>query len=153
MNFKYFFHFQLVPIRTLFSREELGVIQIESVRQKIRHKFGSPEDIEASKKNFVDRFPNLLLNEKRDFLKEYIMLIDKSPDDLQALKSILVQYQDAYNHSVHSVKDFVFGTQIMRIFYLFNLPDDAVKVISNSLNFSMNFHYKKVKLPHESHII
>lgn len=101
---------------------------MEGVRQRIHDLFQSPERIESIKKNFVESFPNLLLDEKRNSLKEYIMLIDKDSADLATLKSILIQYQDAYNHSVHSVKEFCFGTQIMRMFYLLNLPDDAVKV-------------------------
>lgn len=68
------------------------------------------------------------------------MLIDKNPDDLATLKSILIQYQDSFNHSVHSVKDFCFGTQIMRIFYLLNLPDDAVKVIGHTKIFDFSHH-------------
>lgn len=126
------FGFWIVPIRTLFSRDELGVTQVERVRQKIHSQFESPEQIESSKKNFVESFPNLLLNDKRNNLKEYMMLITKNPDDLMQLKSILIQYQDSYNHSVHNVKEFCFGTQIMRLFYLLNLPDDAVKVTEHS---------------------
>lgn len=69
------------------------------------------------------------MNEKRDFLKEYILMIDENSDDLKTLRSLLLQYQDAYDHNVHNVKEFCFGTQIMRMFYLLNLPDEAVKVI------------------------
>lgn len=118
---------KIVPMRTLYSRDELGVTQIEGVRQNVHSKFKNPEDIESYKKKFIESFPELLLDEKRNYLKEYIMLVDKSPEDLKTLKSILLQYQDSYNHSVHSVKEFCFGTQIMRIFYLLNLPDDAVQ--------------------------
>lgn len=105
--------------------------QVERVRQRIQDQFQSPEQMESSKKDFVESFPNLLLDQKRNHLKEYIMMINENPDDLATLKSILIQYQDSFNHSVHSVKDFCFGTQIMRIFYLLNLPDDAVKVIEH----------------------
>lgn len=142
-----FFRYNIVPVRTLYSREELGVTQIESVRQKIRNQFKGPEEIETGKRNFIESFPNLLLDEKRNNLKEYIMLIDKNPEDFETLRSILIQYQDSYNHSVHSVKEFCFGTQIMRLFYLLNLPDDAVKVIENPKNpfLYINFHFQKKK--------
>lgn len=49
-------------------------------------------------------------------------------DDFRALKSFLVDYHNSYNNNVHYVKEFVFGTQIMRLFYILNLPDVAVKV-------------------------
>ena len=116
-------------MRTLFSREELGVTQMESYRKNIINQFESPETIDSYKKEFIENFPNLLLIEKRNNLKEYILLMDKNPDDLKALKSMLLQYTNAYNSSVHNVRDFCFGTEIMRMFYLLNLPDDAVKVI------------------------
>lgn len=80
------------------------------------------------KKRFVDNFSDLMLNEKRDHLKEYILLLDKSPDDLKTLKSLLIQYHEIYFNVAHNVKDFCFGTQIMRMFYLLNLPDEAIKV-------------------------
>lgn len=103
--------------------------QVENIRQTILNRFEGPKDVDSYKQKFIENFPNLLLDEKRDNLKEYIMLIDKNSDDLKTLKSILLQYQDAYDHSIHNVKEFHFGAQIMRMFYLLNLPDDAVKVI------------------------
>lgn len=114
----------------MYSKEELGVTQIENIRQRVLNLYKSPEDVDLYKKNFIESFSALLLNEKRDKLKDFILLLDGS-HDLESLESILVQYQDAYNHSVHNVKDYCFGTQIMRMFYLLNLPDDAVKVNRN----------------------
>lgn len=68
------------------------------------------------------------LDEKRDKLKEFIFLMEGTDEDLRALKSLLVDYHNAYNNNVHYVKEFVFGTQIMRLFYILNLPDVAVEV-------------------------
>lgn len=76
----------------------------------------------------MNDFENITLDKKRNNLKEYILLIDGKADELTTLKSYLVEYYKTYNNSVHHVKEFVFGTQIMRLLYLLNLPDEAVKV-------------------------
>lgn len=117
-----------MPIRTLFTREELGVTQFERLRENAFNYCGKPEDIVKYKKELLNDFENITLDKKRNNLKEYILLIDGKPDELAALKSYLVEYYKTYNNSVHHVKEFVFGTQIMRLLYLLNLPDEAVKV-------------------------
>lgn len=94
----------------------------------MHEQFQDSEQIETAKKKIVEKFPNLLLKEQRMSLKKYIMLIDTNPDDLLTLKSLLIQYQDSYDLSMDQGEEFCFGTQIMRLFYLLNLPDDAVKV-------------------------
>lgn len=123
-----------MPVRNLFTREELGLTNFEQLRQKAFDEFKNPADIEEYKKNFPEIFPNLLLDEKRDNLKKFIFLADSKSDDLEAIKSALLEYQNTYNNIVHYVKDFCFGTQIMRLFYLLDLPDDAVKVHKIHLN-------------------
>lgn len=117
-----------MPIRTLFSKEELGVTQFERLRQNAITYYKNPEEIEEQKKHFVEDFENKRLDEKRDSLKQFLLLVDGSADDLNLLKSKLVEYYSTYNNSVHHVKDFVFGTQVMRLLYLLNLPDEALKV-------------------------
>lgn len=71
---------------------------------------------------------NYRLYEQRDHLKNFILIIDNKAEDLQNLKEALSSYQKAFNSQVHNVKDFCFGTPIMRLFYLLNLPDDAIRV-------------------------
>lgn len=131
-----------MPIRTLFSREELGVVQFERLRQNTINRFKSAEEIEDYKKQFVSDFTNMRLDEMRDNLKQYIMLIDGKPDEFSTLKSLLVEYYKTYNNSVHHVSEFVFGTPIMRLLYLLNLPDEAIKVneYSNTLS-GLNFFF------------
>lgn len=68
------------------------------------------------------------LYEQRDYLKNLILIIDNKAEDLQLLKEALLSYRKAFNSQVHNVKDFCFGTPIMRLFYLLNLPDDAMRV-------------------------
>ena len=131
-----------MPIRTLFSREELGVTQFERLRQNAINHFKSAEEIDDYKKQFVSDFGNMRLDEMRNNLKQYIMLIDGKPDEFSTLKSLLVEYYKTYNNSVHHVSEFVFGTQIMRLIYLLNLPDEAIKV--NELFctfFGLNFFF------------
>lgn len=119
---------KLLPDRHFFTKLELGVIQFENYRQNILNNFKSPKEIEVYKKNSINEFANLKLDEQRDKLKEFIFLIDNREEDFKALKLFLMQYHNAYNNNVHNVKEFVFGTQIMRVFYILNLPDEAVRV-------------------------
>lgn len=149
MNF--FCQLKIVPIRTLFSREELGVTQIESLRRRVLHQFDGPAAVDLHKKNFVANFTGLMLEEKRDKLKEYIVLIDRTSDDLKSLKSLLIQYYDAYYNVAHNVNDFCFATQIMRMLYLLNIPDEAVKVEFRDLKivhdqFAFKFNAKSVSV-------
>lgn len=114
--------------RTLFSREELGVTQFERLRENAINFCGKSEDIVEYKMKLLKDFENLALDKKRNNLKEYIFLIDGKADELATLKSYLADYYKTYNSSVHNVKEFVYGTQIMRLLYILNLPDEAVKV-------------------------
>lgn len=102
--------------------------QIEQLQKNTRQNFQKDNEIEFYLKWFDNNFPKLSLNEKRDNLKQYILLIDGKPDELEKLKSYLMEYQNTYNNSVHHVREFVFGTPIMRLLYLWNLPDEAIKV-------------------------
>lgn len=102
--------------------------QIEGLRQNAKNKFKDDSEIENYKAWFTGNFSKLLLDEKRDHLKEFILLLDGKSDELKTLKSLLAEYQETYNSNVHHVKEFIFATQIMRMFYLLNLPDEAVKV-------------------------
>lgn len=87
--------------------------------------------MDVYKKNFVTDFNDLVLDEKRNHLKKYIVLFDKTTDDVKTLKSLLIKYHDIYYSQTHNIKEFCFGTQIMRMFYLLNMPDEAVKVNRN----------------------
>lgn len=131
-------------MRNLFSREELGVTQIEKLRQNAQNNFKNDSEIENYKKWFTGNFSKLLLDEKRDNLKEFILLLDGQPDELRTLKSLLMEYQETYNSNVHHVKEFIFATQIMRMFYLLNKPDDAVEV--RGFIFNLDFKCEKVTL-------
>lgn len=71
---------------------------------------------------------NYKLYELRDNLKNFILIIDNKAEDLQHLKEALLSYQKAYHSQVHNVNDYCFGTPIMRLFYLLDLPDDALRV-------------------------
>lgn len=124
----FFLDLKLMPVRTLFTKEELGVTRFERLREDTIATFQSPEQVEEYKKQFVTNFGDMRLDEMRDNLKKYIMLIDGKPDELNTLKSLLVNYYKTYNSSVHHVSEFVFGTPVMRLLYHFNLPDEAVKV-------------------------
>lgn len=105
----------------------MGVTQFEGFRQNVIVNFKSPEQIEEHKKNFIKDFDNLQLAEKRNQLKQYILLIDNA-NELNTLKTLLLEYYNAYNNSVHNVKEYVFGTTIMRLLYILNLPDEAIQV-------------------------
>ncbi|XP_055309558.1 pentatricopeptide repeat-containing protein 2, mitochondrial-like [Sitodiplosis mosellana] len=122
---------KLMPIRTLFTREELGVTQFERHRQNAHADYIIPEQIEEYKQRFVKEFENMRLDEMRNNLKQYILLIDGKPDEFNTLKSLLTDYYKTYNNSVHHVSDFVFGTPIMRLLYFLNLPDEAVKLFND----------------------
>lgn len=71
---------------------------------------------------------NLKLHEQRNSLKKFIYIMNNNENDLKNLKDLLVKYYNSYNNNVHFVKEFTFATQIMRLFYVLNLPDKAVEV-------------------------
>lgn len=80
------------------------------------------------KQQIYENFENFTLAEQRDILKQYIYIINAETDELKILKSCLIQYYEAYNNKMHSVSEFVFGTEIMRLLYLFNRPNEAIEV-------------------------
>lgn len=135
-----------MPIRTLFSREELGVTHFEQLRKKTINYYKSAEEIAEHKNQLIKDFEIVRLDAKRDILKTYIPLIDGKADELNTLKTMLVEYYKIYNNSVHYVKDFVFGTQVMRLLYLLNLSDEAIKVIEFS-DFLHEHFFTKILIP------
>lgn len=119
--------------RTLFSKEELGILQIQSLRQKASEQYENADSIAVYKQKIGDDFSELRLDVKRDEIKNFILLMDCTPEEISTLKALLLDYQNVYNNTVHHVKQFVFGTQIMRICYICNKPDVALNVIYSTI--------------------
>lgn len=116
-----------IRCRKLFTKEELGVTQFQQLRKNAKTYFKNNEEIEEHKAHFLRNFNDLRLDDQRNNLKQYMLLIDDK-SDLENLKKMLQLYQESFNNCVHHVKEFVFGTQIMRLLYILNLPDEAVEV-------------------------
>lgn len=119
----------VASVRNLFSKQELGIVHFEAKREDAQQKFRNPNELEIHKQMFVKNFANYQLSDKRDELKEYIFLMEGKEDEFTTLKSLLLDYTYLYNNSDHRVKKFEFGTPIMRLLYLLNLPDQVIKVI------------------------
>lgn len=128
MNNLLFVAFRLNQFRTLFSKEELGILQIQNLRQKALEQYANGDSIAVYKQNIINDFSRLRLDIKRDEIKNFILLMDCTPEEISTLKMLLLDYQNVYNNTVHYVKQFGFGTQIMRICYIFNKPDAALNV-------------------------
>lgn len=84
--------------------------------------------------NYTEQF----IDEKRNKLKEFILLTNCQPNDLMVLKKCLADYHEDYNKSVHNVTDFCFGTQVMRLFYILNLPEEAINVKYQPVTIEIN---------------
>lgn len=120
--------FRLNQFRTLFSKEELGILQIQNLRQKAAEQYENGDSIAVYKQKITNDFSALRLDIKRDEIKNFILLMDCTPEEISTLKTLLHDYQNVYNNTVHHVKQFGFGTQIMRICHIFNKPDAALSV-------------------------
>lgn len=133
-------------VRTLFTREELGVYHFENLRKQAIEKFTSPASIDQYKQNIISNFNNMSVDVQRNSIKEYIYLSDGKTEELTTLKTFLIEYTNNYSNRdltlYKNVKDFIFGTQILRLLYFFNLPDQAIKVLG-CLNF---FFFLKTQL-------
>lgn len=136
---------KILPLRTFYAEQELGVDSIKRMRQQIFGRFEKRNDVNSHKRNLIKNFSNSSLDKRSDHLKELILLLDKNPDDLNMLKSILVQYQNTTTTSTNNNNDvnnnqqteFCFGTSLMRMFYLLDFPDGAVEVIKYSKKFNL----------------
>ncbi|XP_031617089.1 pentatricopeptide repeat-containing protein 2, mitochondrial-like [Contarinia nasturtii] len=117
---------RFIYTRTLYTRDELGVVHFEKLRADAFKQFKNLESAIEYKEGIISNFDNYQLDQQRDNLKHYILLIDGKKDELNTLKRFLIKYTDNFNNNTHRVKPFVFGTQIMRLFYFLNLPDEAV---------------------------
>lgn len=124
--------------RSFFSEKELGVDDLRQNRLKVRGRIEKQnEDINLHKMDLIESFPNRSIKEKTDQLYEYILLTDSARDDLNMLKSLLVQYQNDIvavapsTDDTHNWTEFHVGTSIMRMFYLLNFPDAAIEVTGN----------------------
>lgn len=115
----------MILIRSFYSEQELGVDNIRQMRKEVLDRFKTRKNVELHKINLVKSFPNLSIEEKRDQLKEFILIFDLNGDDYSNLKSMLVQHQEAGAVS-GSTDDF--GTSIMRMFFLLNCLDGAIEV-------------------------
>lgn len=135
--------FKIHPIRSFYADQELGVDDIKRMRQQILDRFEKRNDVNIHKNNLVKNFRISSIKDQRNHLKELILLLNEKRDDLNSLKSILVQYPKAAttdnnstktsNHRQHS--EFCFGTAIMKMFHLLDHPDGAIEVI-NSIEIS-----------------
>lgn len=116
--------------RLLYTRKELGIIHFENLRLEAQNSFEKTEDIVQYKSSIGQFFMDLPLNQKRDELKKFIVLIDNNDNDheLVVLKEILQAYNTEYHSIAHKVKSFTFGAPIMRLFYWRNSPDLALQV-------------------------
>lgn len=133
----------IISARSFFTEKELGVDDLRQHRLKIRSQIEKQnEDINLHKLNLIQSFPHLPLKEKANQLLDFVSLMDSTDNDLEMLKSILVQYQNDIvtaaandNSNVPNETEFHVGTSIMRTFCLLNFPDAASEVIGN-LDFS-----------------
>lgn len=137
----------IISKRSFFTEKELGVDDLRQNRLKVRLRIEKQsEDIDVHKLNLIQSFPNSPVKEKAHQLYDYILLMDSTDEDLNTLKSILVQYQSdaiaaATTTATATTSDntsnaqggveFHVGTAIMRIFCLLNFPDAAIEVIKN----------------------
>lgn len=131
----------IISKRSFFTEKELGVDDLRQNRLKIRFQIEKRnEDIESHKLNLIQSFPNLAAKEKADQLYDYLLLMDSTDEDLNVLKSILVQYQNDMiaasptnesDNDAQNGTEFHVGTSIMRILSLLNFPDAALEVIAN----------------------
>lgn len=132
--------FEILPIRSFYAEQELGIDGMKRMRQQIFDRFKKRNDVNAHKTNLIENFANSSLHDQRDHLKQLILLMDKKPDDLNTLKSILVQYPSAAinttdNSSANNddtsqrQSEFCFGTSIMKMFHMLDIPDVAIEVI------------------------
>lgn len=92
--------------------------------------------IEQFKENLLVDFKDLKVHQQRNNLKKFMFLVNNNEVDLNNLKALLLEYYSSYSSNVHFVKEFVFATEIMRLFYILNLPDKAVEVY---LQYLMDF--------------
>lgn len=123
---------RLYILRTLFSREEIGIVDFEKERSATREKIQNTSDLNAYKEFVPTKFPTLKLDEKRDELKTFLMAIDGDSNELKTLKTMMRDYNIEYNSKVHSVSPYCFGTPIMRLFYIIDSPDLALEFMGDS---------------------
>lgn len=126
---------KVISKRSFFSEKELGVDDLRQNRLKVRIRIEKQnDDIDLYKMNLIKKFPDRSIKEKTDQLYEYVLLTDLNRDDLNMLKSVLVQYQNNIvaaaprDDDVQSWTEFHVGTSVMRLFYLLNYPDAAIEV-------------------------
>lgn len=119
-------------MRLLYTKKELGITHFENLRHEAQNSFETAEDIQQYKISIGQFFTELPLNQKRDELKKFIVLIDNNDNDheLVVLKELLLAYNTEYHSTTHKVKAFSFGAPIMRHFYWRNSPDLAIQVIN-----------------------
>lgn len=121
--------------RTIFSKEELGVVQFQQLRKKEQNEFKNNEEVTAYKQKVIQDFDEMFLCDKRDSLKKIIHLMDGDTEEITPLKSFLVKYHHDYHNTIHHVNQYCFGAGIMRMLYLHNLPDVAMQVSLCSVYF------------------